>query len=223
MNASTRSAQKRRQAGHLAMCLAAVFLNHSKADAAFDKSNTALPSKSVFLSAPPENNMALSVVPYGQEALQFSARFSSETLRAISGVQWRIKSTSGALMFDGKAAMATALLPAGNYMVEANYGAVRLMEPFSLQAGTKLEMDFVLNAGLLRILPQPNNGCRNLVYALNGIERGTLVASSYTAGEMIGLSAGTYRIESRWENNVVTVNYVTIKAGIMSAVTVQLK
>jgi hypothetical protein len=229
MDASTRPPQKRHQTkGHLALGLVAVFLvSSSPVYAAFDIKSETLPILKSIPPAPAAHNIGITVVPFGEETLQLSARFSESNDYPIQGVHWLVRNSTDGILFDGKAAITDAHLPAGEYLVEANYGAVHLLEPITLQAGTKLEVDFILNAGRLRVLPNvegvgfPATGCRNMVYALNGIARGQLVATSHTPGEVINLHAGTYRIESRFDDgNAAAVTDVTIKAGIMSAVTI---
>jgi hypothetical protein len=232
MDASTRPPQKRHQAKrHLALSLVAVlWVGTSPANASFDSQSEALPAVKFPLPAPTAHNVGITIVPYGEEILALSGRFSEETLNLIQNIHWRIRNSVGEEMFDGEAEVAGAHLAAGEYMVEANYGAVHLLEPITLQAGTKLEVDFILNAGRMRVLPNvagagfPATGCRNMVYALNGIARGQLVATSHTPGEILNLSAGTYRVESRFDDgNAIAVTDVTIKAGIMSAVTISHK
>jgi hypothetical protein len=232
MDASTRPPQKRHQAKrHLAFSLVAVLLvGTSSAYAAFDSKSDALPAVKSILPAPAAHNIGLTIVPYGQEILELSARFSDITMNPVPDIHWVIRSSTGEAVFDGKAAIADAHLAAGEYMVEANYGTVHLLEPVTLQAGTKLEVDFILNVGRMRVLPNVegvgslSTGCRNMVYALNGFSRGQLVAVSHTPGEVLNLSAGSYRVESRFDGgNVVAVTDVTVKAGVMSAVTISHK
>jgi hypothetical protein len=232
MDASTRPPQKRHQAiRHRALCLVAVFLvSTAPAFAAFDAKEVSEPSSKSLLPAPTAHNIGLTVVPYGQEILELSARFTEEGVYPAEEIHWRIRNSENETVFDGIAAIADAHLPSGQYMVEANYGTVHLLEPVTLQAGTKQEVDFILNAGRMRILTNvegagfPTSACRNLVYALNGFARGQLVAVSHTPGEIINLSAGSYRVESRYEEgNAVAVTDVTIKGGIMSAVTISHK
>jgi hypothetical protein len=110
-------------------------------------------------------------------------------------------------------------------VVEASYGAARVSERLTLLPATQLQVNFVLNIGGIRILPRlhgfgpPSPRTQNFVYANSGPEKGKLVAVSELPGELLRVTSGEYRIESRFTSgNAVAVTDVSVKAGIMSSV-----
>jgi hypothetical protein len=227
MDASTRPAQKRHQAKrHLAFSLVAVLclsMTNSWASTAELKA----PTLQRPATAPAAHDIAITTVTSGQEGLELSARFSENSTEPVKDVEWRITDDTGSQVFNGKTQIADAKLPPGDYQVSANYGAAHITQGLSVHEGTKLTVSFVLNAGGLRLLPrvkdlgQPGVGSLSKVYALSGTARGQLIATSYTAGEVLKMSAGDYRVESRFEEgNALVVTDVKIRPGIMSSVNI---
>ena len=88
----------------------------------------------------------------------------------------------------------------------------------------------MLDAGGIRVLPRlqdlglPATPSKSLIFALTGLRKGQLVASSTTPGEVLRVPSGDYRIESRFEpGNAMAVTDVTVRAGLMSAVEIDHK
>jgi hypothetical protein len=140
-------------------------------------------------------------------------------------VTWTISSISGEAIYAVEIPVAQVAVKPGGYLVDIKYGAVHLSQSVSVAVGTKLIASFVLDAGGIRILPRlqglglPAMPARNLVFALNGVRRGQLIATSQQPGEILRVPAGDYRIESRFDSgNARAVADVRVKPGFMSAV-----
>lgn len=171
------------------------------------------------------NNNDISLVPPGSEGLTLSARFSDKGEALVKDVSWTIHNMSGAMVYDDKAALADITLEPGIYVVNADYGNAHLEKAVHVQDGIKLNVNLVLNAGGLRLLPRlegalPTNvGSITKIYAMNGSDAGKLIATSLVPGEILKLVAGTYRIESSFERgNEIAVTQVDVKPGILTAV-----
>jgi major membrane immunogen (membrane-anchored lipoprotein) len=230
MDASTRPPQKRHQAfGHLALCLVAVLFSVTPLQAATNNNADALPAEQKQIPAPAAHDVAITTVEFGQEGLQLSARFTENGPEIVQDVDWSIRNNAKDVVFKGITSIADAALPPGDYQVEATYGTAHIVQGLSLQQGTKVDVSFVLNAGGLRLLPRVKGinaavANRSMVYALTGIFKGQLITTSHNPGEVIKMSAGTYRIESRFDGgNAVAVTDVEVKAGKMTAVQIDHK
>jgi hypothetical protein len=228
MGASTRPPLKRHQAQrHLALSLVAVFLMGSPPVWA---STPAIPfsqPQAPIATAPAAHDIAITTVKAGQEGLELSARFTEDSTETVRDVEWLVLDDAGTKVFNGITALADARLPPGDYQVSANYGAAHIVQGLAVHEGTKLAVSFILNAGGLRVLPRVKNlglpgvASRSKVYALSGTSRGQLVATSYTPGEVLKMSAGDYRVESRFEEgNALVITDVHVRPGIMSSVNV---
>jgi hypothetical protein len=226
MDASTRPPHKRhRAAAHLARCLVAIYIAAAPQAHSATNNQDALPATKPLITAPAAHDIAITTVKPGQEGLELSARFSEENQELVQGISWNIRNESGDTVFNGITTMADAALPPGDYQVEAAYGTAHILQGVSVHEGTRLSVSFILNAGGLRVLPRikgvdlPEVASRSMVYALSGIARGQLITTSHTPGEIIKITAGDYRIESRFDGgNAVAVTEVHVKPGIMSAV-----
>src|SRR5262249_40350776 len=113
----------------------------------------------------------------------------------------------------------------GDYVVEANYGTIKVERKVALLEGQRLTVTFVLNAGGLRILPKlkqlglPTARPFTSIYKSSGADTGSLVAITEEPGEVLRLGAGSYRVESRFQpGNAEAMTEVTIKPGLLSAV-----
>ena len=203
--------------------VAALFLQASFAVAATSSNpDTSSPAPK---SAPASGEMAITTVQPGTESLQLSARFSEDGKVLADDVSWKIRNQENSIVYDRVSAIVQLAVPPGEYQVEAAYGTARIADSLTVQPGTKLGVNFVLNAGGLRILPRvkglnlPDLVSHSLVYATSGMKQGEMIASSDIPGEVLKVSAGSYRIESRFESsNTVAIANVQVKPGIMSAV-----
>jgi hypothetical protein len=109
--------------------------------------------------------------------------------------------------------------------VEARFGALTLQESFTLLEAQALNINFVFNAGALRVLPRlkgmapPDITTKTRIFALTGKSKGNLVRETSEPGEVINLVAGNYRIESKLVmGNTVAVADVRVVPGLMSAI-----
>jgi hypothetical protein len=228
MDASTRPPHIRHQGlARVAPALvAALFLSVSGVKASTERpinSTTRAPT----LVRPASGEMAITTVPKGQEGLELSARFTEDGRTLVDNIAWKISDQDQALVYDKTTARAAVLLPPGQYQIEASFGTAHLQETVNLQAGTKLGVTMVMNAGALRILPRVKGvaeysvASTSNVFALNGIERGKLVATSSSPGEVLNVPAGDYRVESKFTSgNAVAVTDVHIRAGYTSAINI---
>ena len=206
--------------------VAALFLNTATPQAATEKpiSNGHAPSEIIL---PASGEMAISTVPAGHEGLELSALYTQNGSVLIDNIDWKISDQDQALVYDKTASVAIVPLKPGEYRVEASFGSAHLEEVITVQLGTKIGMTFVMNAGVLRVLPRVKGinqfglASSSKIFALSGIEKGKLVATSHTPGEVLNVAAGMYRIESKFSaGNAVAVTDVDVRAGYTSAVNI---
>jgi len=170
---------------------------------------------------------AISSVATGQEGLELSGRFSQDGNVYVEGIDWEVKTQSGDMVYHSSATTVDLKLSPGAYEVIATYGTVKIDEAVNVPARTKLAVNFVLNAGALRVLPRLKGidgeqiESATKVYALNGPKNGKLVTTSHQPGQLIKLPAGSYRVETQFsDGNVVAVTDVDVKPGIMRSIDV---
>ena len=206
--------------------VAALFLNLSAAQAATEKpiNSTTAPRE---ITLPASGEMAITNVASGHEGLELSARYAQDGNNFVDNINWKITDQDQALIYDKTASLVTVPVPPGEYHIEAIFGSAHLEEVITVQPGTKIGMSFVMNAGTLRILPRVQGidqlGLASIskVFALTGVEKGKLVATSNRPGEVLNMAAGEYRIESQFASgNAVAVTDVNVKAGYVSAVNI---
>lgn len=173
------------------------------------------------------HEVSISIVNPGSETMALSARLTTMSLHIAKDVIWQVRNEQGELVLDATASELQSPLPPGQYVVEVQYGAVSLRETVRLVEGNSIAVNFVLNAGGLRVLSSLKNLAADgiqpkiMVYSLTGPDKGKLVAHSETAGELLKLPAGSYRVESRMgEGNATAVTDVRIRPGKMSAIEV---
>ena len=226
MDASTRPAQKRhRSAAPIAAALVAILLTATPVSLASTTEHAPAPTPNTQIdTASSAHDISITTVKFGNEGLELSARFSEQSQETVADVAWTIQSESGDNVFEGVTSIADATLPPGDYKVTARYGTAQILQGVTVHEGTKLSVNFILNAGGLRVLPRIKNlGMQSFpslskIFALSGPMRGQLITTSRIPGEILKVSAGDYRIESRFENgNAVAVTDVKVKPGIMSA------
>lgn len=190
---------------------------------------TALIAPAPMFALPSTETSATSRVPPGQESISLSARFTKNTINDVEGVDWKVKSTHGEILFQGSGDSVDIALQPGTYEITAIYANIQIDKILDLQPESHLDANFVLQAGELRVSPRlakfdgstPRG--ETLIYAMNGKDRGKLIATSATPGEIIKLAAGIYRLLAHFENsNTEAVTDVEVKAGIMRSVDVAL-
>ena len=237
MGVSTRSSTENHQKASLKKHLLVAFLllgsitaptALSLAATSIDSITPALAETTSSVATDTAHEVSISVVTPGQEHLSMVARLTTTSNYIAQDVKWQIRSDAGELLINETKTEVSQPLPPGDYVVEADYGAVHLREPVTILAGNSLAVSFVLNAGGLRVLPTlkgitlANVESQTLVFALNGPERGKLVARSKLPGEVIKLPVGHYRVENRFGyGNTTAVTDVHIRPGIMSAIDVK--
>jgi hypothetical protein len=161
----------------------------------------------------------------GSEGLSFNARLSENGGLINRPVSWRVKEFGGETLLTRDADFAELPAEPGDYLVEASYGAVKVVRKLTLLEGQRLGVTLVFNVGGLRILPRlkqiglPAAHPFTSIYRSSGTDGGELVAITEQPGEILRLGAGAYRIESRFRpGNASAVTEVTVKPGRMSAV-----
>ncbi|MCA0433983.1 MAG: hypothetical protein LCH46_12055 [Proteobacteria bacterium] len=184
------------------------------------------PNDEATLSTSPASNYELGVeaVPAGEETASFAARLTETSTRIARNVTWQVFDAEGAMLLDATSSAASLPLSPGSYEVRLELGAVNFQEAFAVPPGGAVTMSFVLNAGVLRVLPRLGQNpaaeiaSESRIYALNGIAAGQLMSKSTQPGEMLVLPAGTYRVENQLGlGNAVAVSDVVVKAGVVSA------
>lgn len=206
--------------------VAALFLSTANTQATSQKPISASPAPRE-INLPASGEMAISTVASGQEGLELSAIYTPDGVALVENVSWKISDQDQALIYDKTASVVTLPLAPGEYHVEAIFGSAHHEEVVSVQPGTKIGMSFVMHAGVLRVLPRVKGvdqlgiASTSKIYALSGIEKGKLVATSHRPGEVLNVAEGAYRIESVFvSGNATAVTDVNVRAGYTSAVNI---
>lgn len=227
MGVSTRPSYQHRQQRSLRVCTLAMVLFVQPALAAAPVIDTPADETTNSVTTDNSHEVSISMVEPGQESLALSARLTTISQNLARDVAWQVRNDAGELVLNATANELQSPLPPGEYVVEAQYGAVALREVVRLVPGNSVSVNFVLNAGGLRVLPSVKGvdsadlPSKTLVYALAGLDKGKLVAHSEQAGEMLKLPAGLYRVETHMgEGNATAVTDVRIRPGKLSAVEV---
>ncbi len=175
------------------------------------------------------HEVSITVAKPGEEQLSLSARLTTMSSNIAKDVTWAVRDANGELQFEETTSEASRRLAPGDYIVEAQYGAVGVRQVVTLVPGNSVSINFVLNAGGLRVLPKltgvdtVNLESQTLVYATGGISAGQLIAHSKVPGELMKLPVGPYRVEARFgEGNAVAVADVNINPGKLSALEISL-
>ncbi len=223
---STRSWKIRRQGrASIAAALAAVlFLGSSLSYSATRNTETPAASNNS-QSKTTAHEIAIEFVKSGSEGLELSARLSERDNAIVRDIGWVIRAANNEVVFDGATAIADAPLPPGDYAIEISYGSSQLTQSLTLLPGNRLSVSFILDVGGIRILPRVKGiglfgtPTQSWVYAVSGDQKGQLITISERPGEILRVSAGAYRIESRFAaGNAFATADVKVKAGVMSAV-----
>ena len=223
---STRSWNIRRQGrASIAAALAAVLFFGSSIGFTAAPTTDNLKPSSTQHSKNTAHEIAIEIVKSGLEGLELSARLSENDNAIVREIGWVIRSSNNEIVFDGTTAIADAPLPPGDYSIEISYGSSQMTQSLTLLAGNRLSVNFILDVGGIRILPRLKGiallgtPTQSWVYAISGEQNGKLITISERPGEILRVSAGAYRIESRFAaGNAVATTDVKVKAGIMSAV-----
>ncbi len=239
MDVSTRPSHIRRQNEQPQRRLLAAFLfsaiamialptNHSLAALSVDE---LMQKGAVTGSLAPDSahEVSISVAKPGEEVLSLSARLTTNSTNIAKDVTWSVRDSTGGMQFEETSSEANHRLAPGDYVVEATYGAVAVRQVVTLVPGNSVSINFILNAGGLRVLPALKGiatsdlASQTNVYSTTGITQGQLVAHSEQPGELMKLPAGPYRVETRFgDGNAVAVADVTINPGKLSAVEISM-
>ena len=168
------------------------------------------------------HGIALQLVQPGREGLELTARLTPDGPPLQQNVSWNIRAPSGTTVYSADAGTADVSLAPGDYVVNASYGATQIEKLVSLPDATRLTINFVLDAGGLKVEPMvgkidvPPVASRVRVFSMDGRR---LMAVSVKPGEIIRLPEGTYRVESQVSTgNVKAVTDVRVTAGRVSTV-----
>jgi hypothetical protein len=227
MGVSTRPSYTRRQQRKQTNCALAVLFFVSLASPALTATTADIPDVDVTDSIAQDSTheVSISVVDPGQESISLAARLTTLSTHIARDVVWQVRNTAGEVVLDATANEVQSPLAPGDYVVEAQYGAVAVRETLHVTQGSSIAVNFVLNAGGLRVLPSLKGlgtselKSKTLVFALTGLEKGKLIAHTDLPGDLLKLPAGLYRVESRLgEGNATAVTDVRIRPGKMSAI-----
>jgi hypothetical protein len=240
MDVSTRPSHTRRQTGLLHGRRLAAFLFASVAmvsvlttthvNAALSV-NEMMRKGAVTGSLPPDiaHEVSISMAKPGEEQLSLSARLTTMSSNLAKDVTWAVRDANGEMQFEETSSEASRRLAPGDYIVEAQYGSVAVRQVVTLIPGNNVSINFVLNAGGLRVLPvlkgvdAADLASQTKIYATSGIATGQLIAHSELPGELLKLPAGPYRVETRFgEGNAVAITDVQINPGKLSALEISL-
>jgi hypothetical protein len=230
MGVSTRPSNKHRQQRSVTASALAVVLFLGTVSPAITAAPAGLPDDNFTNSIAHDlaHEVVVGTVAPGQESISLAARLTAVSTHIARDVTWQVRSRAGELLLDLTANELQSPLSPGEYIVEAQYGAVAVRETIRLGPGHTLALNFILNAGGLRVLPAVQGlaagdlQTKTLVYALAGPDKGKLVAHSETPGELLKLPAGMFRVESRMgDGNASAVTDVRIRPGKMSAIEVR--
>jgi hypothetical protein len=224
---STRKTQIHHQASAAFAASLVVFLFGSSPALSTTNSDAPKASDSPALMNIAPETTAISSVNEGEESLELSSRFSQDGNAYVEGVDWTVKSQSGDVIYHSLGMTVDLKVSPGAYEVIATYGTVKIDEAVNVPAQTKLAINFVLNAGALRVLPRLKGISGEQVistakiFRVNGPQNGRLITTSHQPGQLIKLSAGSYRIETQFaDSNVVAITDIDVKSGIMRSVDV---
>lgn len=199
------------------------FLMHRSVSAAAPPMGSESADVTHSISAPPETT-SISLAPVGSESVELTARFTQDSTNYAQGIDWKIKTVLGEVVHASTGEIADVKLHPGSYELLVSYGNVSIDETLNLPEQTKIAVNFVLNAGALRVLPRLK-GVDGVtlpttvqVFAINGRDNGKLVATSHQAGELIRLASGHYRIQTSFEGgNIAAMTDTEVKPGILRA------
>ncbi len=224
MGESTRPKHKHHQASAAyAAILVVPFLFHQTASAATPPVGAEPAPVTNSVSVPPETT-SISTAPVGGEGVELTARFTQDSMNYAQGIDWQIKTSFGELVYSSTGGVADVKLQPGAYELLASYGNVSIDETLNLPEQTRIAINFVLNAGALRVLPRLK-GVDGValpttiqIFAINGRDNGKLVATSHQPGEILRLASGHYRVQTSFEGgNIAAITDTEVKPGILRA------
>lgn len=187
----------------------------------------AFPARASGTSASSPQPAALEIVPPGGEGLELTARLSEDGGIVNSGLTWTVTQADGRTVYAGDSGTVDISVPPGDYHIDLRFGSARLERNISLPEASRLLTGFVLGAGALSVTPRtgvddvPALPYRIRVFALGGDTHGRLIAATDTPEDVLRLTSGRYRLESRIGiGNAVAVTDVNVNAGRLTKVSI---
>jgi hypothetical protein len=219
---STRASQGRRKDSALiAAVLAAALLVSGQPVLS---ATTASETSAIETISGPRPVISTDAVAVGEEAIELSASLEEGGGLIQLPIRWTVTKSTGEAVFDRNEPLSAQRLAPGEYIAEARYGAVLAKSPVTIPEAGAVRINFILNAGALRILPRLKGLAATLpsearIVPLDGPRKGALLATYTNPGEVLRVPAGTYRIESRFVGgNAIASTEVRVKPGLLSAV-----
>jgi len=212
----------------------ATALNSSVTSAAFRApSNNEIITGS--LPSPAQQEEQLRHAKEGTEGLELVARLSETSSYIKRPVEWTVferdpqMANFGKQVYHGVVSLADISLKPGQYRIEAKYGYATTAKNVTILPQTRLAVSLNLQVGGIRTLSKvfgvnANNyaNATHKIYRLQDNKPVKLITDKVSQGEIIRLSAGEYKIESRFElGNTLAVAKVTIKPGILTSLNIE--
>jgi hypothetical protein len=218
---STRASQGRRKgsASSAAALAAALLVGAQTALAA-----TAPRETQTAAATGPRPVFSTDAVAAGHEAIELSATLEEGGGLIQLPIRWTITRPTGETVVERSEALLVHPLAPGDYIAAARYGAVRASSHFTIPEAGVVRINFILDAGGLRILPRLKGIAAALpsearIIPLDGPHKGSLLATYARPGEILRVPAGAYRIESRFlDGNAIASTDVRVRPGYLTAV-----
>lgn len=164
--------------------------------------------------------------------VELSAKLSADGNTIVLPVHWIIygepadKPGSWQKLHDiRKSAPAIELKP-GRYVIQTSYGKAKTSRRIEVLADKTTAMTVTLNVGALRLFSRlagparPDIAAEHTVYKLKGLSgEPTLIGKSTQPGDVMRVSAGSYRVVSRFlPGNSVVRRTMKVRPGLISPV-----
>ena len=174
-------------------------------------------------AAPPAAQPPEPAKAAGTGAVRLTAMIVADAKPIPEGMMWQIfRQTDdggrGPLATRSSDPTPVLKLPAGRYLIEGRFGNALRDMPVEIKADQETEAKLVLNVGGLQLVPavagaaDPDADISNTIFAADDLT--TPVVANATAGAVIYLSAGRYRIVSRYGNaNSVAEDDIQVQRG----------
>ena len=171
----------------------------------------------------------------GTEGLELVARLSQTGSYIKRPIEWVVFSQDPQMaqfekeVYRGLVSLADISLKPGQYRVEAKYGFATSSKTITILPKTRVAVSLNMRVGGIRTLSKVFGvnaagfaNATHTIYALHDSKPNKLITKTVSQGEIIRLSAGEYKIESRFElGNTLAVANVTIKPGILTSLNIE--
>ena len=187
------------------------------------------------LPAPSQQEEQLRYAQEGSEGLELVARLSESGSYIKRPVEWVVfardaqMANLGQVVYRGTQSLADISLKPGQYRIEAKYGFASTSKDVTILPRTRLAVSLNLRVGGIRTLSKvfgvnatSYSKATHTIYQIQDNKPVKLITKQASQGEVIRLSAGEYKIESRFElGNTIAVANVTIKPGILTSLNIE--